>query len=95
MSADQCPECGCLLTVYLDGDFHVTICWDCGYYSSDSEGFKSCPDLFRNIVRNNSSLFMKKYLKVILTDEKKQLFRTDEEGTDPKCIIYKGLPIPL
>lgn len=59
-----CPECkNVKLLQYFEKDsgFVIDICWNCGYYSSDCPAYKTNPEHFKNIVRNDPIYFMRKY----------------------------------
>jgi TPP-dependent pyruvate/acetoin dehydrogenase alpha subunit len=72
------------MSKYVTDDFTEQICWNCGHYESDSPAYRQHPELFENIARENPIHFIRKFLQLnILADEKKQPFRTDEEGTEP------------
>ena len=85
-----CPDCQAPLCSYQSGIAEIKICWNCGYYESDSSAYFESPELFRDIVRKNPQRFIRKFLKVILADEKKQLFRDDGEVTEPFDALNKG-----
>lgn len=57
-----CPECGSLLCEYEEEHIKERICWNCGYYESDSQAFKECAYLFKNMVRKNPLKFMRIFL---------------------------------
>jgi len=59
------------------------ICWNCGYYESNSPAYKLRPELFRNVVRDDPIHFMKKFLNIIPSDESKQSHKPDEDVTEP------------
>lgn len=58
----KCPDCSSVMSEYVDGDWLEWICWDCGYYMSNTPAFKSCPEMFKNIIRENPQKFIKKHL---------------------------------
>jgi hypothetical protein len=84
---NQCPECTCPLCNYTSGEYHVSICWNCGYYESDSPAYNTSPDLFKDMVRKNPSEFIKKFLKSIIADESLQRKRTDGDLTEPEVAV--------
>ena len=59
---NECPECNCLLSKYIDDNFSIMLCWNCGYYESDSPAYQKNPSMFKNIVRNNRQYFLTKFL---------------------------------
>jgi DNA-directed RNA polymerase subunit M/transcription elongation factor TFIIS len=81
----QCPECACLLCNYTSGDYHILVCWNCGYYESDSPAFFAYPELFRDIIRKNPQQFMRKFLKVKPSDEFLHKKKSDEDFTEPSA----------
>ena len=50
----NCPECGSTLYDKQDGRWIVLTCWVCGHYESNSPAFKTVPDLFGNMLRENN-----------------------------------------
>jgi hypothetical protein len=77
-----CPECDAPLIGYKVGEFTEEICWNCGYYASDSPAFQQNPSMFKNLVRDNPKEFMTKFLfakqtKVYMNK------KTDEDFTEP------------
>jgi hypothetical protein len=58
----KCPECQSLLCEYSDECWTDKICWNCGYYESNTPAFKKHPEFFKNMVRENPMGFMKKFL---------------------------------
>ena len=59
------------------------ICWYCGHYESDSPIYRKYPKLFENMVRENPTYFLKKFLKLRPSDEYLQQHKSDEEFTEP------------
>jgi hypothetical protein len=58
----KCIDCSSQMYEYEEGEWTVWICWECGYYKSDSEGYALNPKLFENMVRNNPTYYLNKYL---------------------------------
>lgn len=85
-----CPECGSYLCEYSDGDVKERICWNCGYYESDSQAFKEASYLFRDIIRENSTHFIQKYLVKKSSDDSYHDAESDDKLPKPVQGIYKG-----
>ena len=69
-------------TYYIDG-WIEQICWNCGYYKSNSPAYREYPEMFKDIVRKNPSYFMKKFLKIAPSDEFSQQKKSDKDYTEP------------
>ena len=54
----NCTNCSKLLQDYFDASSGFTeyICWKCGYYESNSPAYRSNPNGFKNMVRENPSI---------------------------------------
>lgn len=68
ISMADCPSCHSTLCEYKNNEYLERICWNCGYYDSNSPAFKAHPEFFRNIVRENPSHFMKMFLEPKASD---------------------------
>jgi hypothetical protein len=79
----------------MENQFTILLCWNCGYYESDSPAYLSSPELFRDIVRKNPKQFMRNFLKVIPADEFSQRKRTDGDFTESWSDIYVDLELGL
>jgi len=79
----ECPDCHCPLSKYLSGDYEVLVCWNCGYYESNSPAYKAHPELFKNLVRNDPTRFMRQFLKLKSSDEFSQRKPSDDKYTEP------------
>jgi len=71
------------MSSYKVGRWTERICWNCGFYISDSPAFQQCPQLFENMVRESPNYFIRKFLQNILADEslheprnRRRLYRT-------------------
>ncbi len=64
-----CPECDSPLCSYQSRGFTETICWNCGYYDSNSPAFKKNPELFKNMIRDNPIYYLKIYNEQSVADE--------------------------
>lgn len=58
----DCPDCSLSMFEYEDGDWLIWICWECGYFKSNSPGYNLTPNLFNNIIKENPQKFIEKYL---------------------------------
>lgn len=58
-----CPECNGKLLDYFDKKSCLieSVCWKCGHYESNSEGYRKTPEMFVDMVREEPVYFMKKY----------------------------------
>jgi hypothetical protein len=68
---------------YKDNGITQLICWNCGYYESDSQAYKEHPEFFQNIVRENPSHFIERFLKLKASDEFLQRKKSDKDFTEP------------
>lgn len=86
MEATQmnCPSCGAVLCSYVEENIEVSICWNCGYYSSNSPAFKTNPDRFKNLVRDEPLKFLRKFLNISSSRRKVTPFRNDGEVPESK-----------
>lgn len=60
----ECPDCeNPKISEYLEKDsyFVIFICWNCGYYCSNSPTYEAEPKRFKDIVRDDPLYFMRKY----------------------------------
>ena len=80
---EKCPTCASPLCEYLVEGFSVRICWNCGHYESNSDAYKNNPIFFRDIVRENTLHFLRKFLRVRASDEFLQRKKSDEDLTEP------------
>ena len=79
----NCPDCNSPLCEYKEENIIMRICWNCGYYESMSQAFKECSYLFKDIVRNNPSHFIKRFLLRNLSDGFLQRKKSDKDLTEP------------
>lgn len=83
---NNCPECDKgKLYQFLDkasGFIIIQICWECGYYESDSQAYKSHPEEFKNIVRQNPTYFLRKCYRA--TNKTPKLNTKKNNDTNPK-----------
>jgi len=86
---EECPECHSPISQYKSADWREWICWNCGHYESNSPAYRSYPELFENMVRNDPTKFMKEYLKIVPPNESKQTNKPEEEATEPKSGVTR------
>jgi hypothetical protein len=86
----ECPDCHCPLSKYLSGDYEVLVCWNCGYYESNSPAYKAHPELFKNLVRNDPTRFMRQFLKLKSSDEFSQRKPSDDKYTEPLRVTFNS-----
>jgi len=55
-----CPKCNVPLRAERTGTFTEWICWDCGYYESDTPAYRAHPELFLNMIRDNPHMFTRR-----------------------------------
>lgn len=85
---NPCPICQSPMCQY-NYDGVQCICWNCGHYESDSQAYREYPKLFENMVQENPAYFLKKFLKLKLSDESLQRNPSDGDFTEPiKRILY-------
>ncbi|MDH5482860.1 MAG: hypothetical protein OEY22_08280 [Candidatus Bathyarchaeota archaeon] len=65
----ECPNCHSPMCLYKSGDWNEWICWNCGYYKSDTPSYEQNPELFINMVRENPAYFIQKHLVKKLSDD--------------------------
>lgn len=58
----NCPECSSIMFEYEEDAWLEWICWECGHYESNTPAFKSCSEMFDNMVRENPQKFIEKHL---------------------------------
>ena len=75
-----CPECESKLYEYFDKRWIVLICWKCGHYESNSEAYRTDPDYYENLVRENPVHFMRKFGS---STEKKHIEDSTDNETEP------------
>ena len=66
-----CPDCQSVLIDYYSANYYESICWNCGYYKSNSPAFLHNPELFKNMIRDDPQYFIQKYLNhdITLSDD--------------------------
>ncbi len=74
---------------YKDEKFTFFKCWKCGHYESDSPPYKSCPELFRNLLREKASI-LQIFIIRKLSGEFLERDESDEDLTAPNVKSYSG-----
>lgn len=78
----NCPECESHpilyeyrqpIRTYIKGRFGAMVasewvCWECGYYDSNSPGFLEYPELHKNMLRDNSEFRKGKITEALFND---------------------------
>lgn len=64
-------------------DWLEYICWNCGYYQSDSPAYKLHPELFENIVIENPLQFIQRFLTLKPSDDSYHDDKSDEKLPEP------------
>jgi len=59
---DYCPECQSALCTYSSNSYVERICWTCGYYDSNSPAFRKHPNLFKNMIHDDTDYYMGMFL---------------------------------
>ena len=80
----SCPECDSPMCNYKEDIWNEWICWNCGHYESDTPAYKYYSTLFKDIVRNNPSHFIRKFLKRKASDEFLHGKKSDKDFTESK-----------
>jgi DNA-directed RNA polymerase subunit M/transcription elongation factor TFIIS len=83
----SCPECNSRIYEYEDDIWLEWICWKCGYYKSNTPAFKTCPSLFKDLVRDNPVKFLKKYAHYGSPTRNQHDFKHGEDSTEPFFLI--------
>lgn len=82
-------ECDGLIYDYRDQQtgFIQSVCWKCGYYEDNSPAFSLMPDFFKNLVRENTTYFIRKF--AVNRQETRIILPTRKQNHSAICIYTR------
>ena len=93
----NCPICQKSLLDYIDNSGYIqSVCWNCGHYESDSPAYKTNPEVFENMIRENPKYFLEKFSSPDGKQDKKNPDDYPEsKNVSLKYYLYEGVAIKM